>query len=235
MFKQGCQSLPKETLEEKLKTTESVIPFTVKYNPSLPEIGRIIHKYWSLLNLSKNNCVKEIFCSSKPTVAFNRPKNLQDFLVSSDLKSNRFAEFKSQGCNSKRCSHCNSIAHSQTFTSTSTGETFTMRHNTNCKSKNVVYLITCSQCQTQYVETRQPVFRRMNSHRFDINNFTDPAFSSLVEAHFNGNNNSIQNFTFMPIGIVKNDMDRLYKETFWIHKLRTENPNGLNNKHLYEV
>ena len=71
-----------ETLEEKLKTTESVIPFTVKYNPSLPEIGRIIHKYWSLLNPSKNDCVKKIFCSSKPTVAFNRPKNLQDFLMS---------------------------------------------------------------------------------------------------------------------------------------------------------
>ena len=57
-----------ETLEEKLKTTESSIPFIVKYNPSLPEIGRIIHKYWSLLNLSKNDCVKEIFCSSKPIV-----------------------------------------------------------------------------------------------------------------------------------------------------------------------
>ena len=66
-----------KTLEEKLKTTESInIPFTVKYNPSLPEIGRIIYKYWSLLNLSKNDCVKEIFCSSKPIVAFNRPKNL---------------------------------------------------------------------------------------------------------------------------------------------------------------
>ena len=111
-----------------------------------------------------------------------------------------------------------------------------MRHNTNCKSKNVVYLITCSQCQTQYVgQTRQPVSRRMNSHIFDINNFMDPAFSSLVAAHFNGNNHSIQNFTFMPIDIVKNDMDRLYKETFWIHKLKTVNPNGLNNKHLYEV
>ena len=150
--------------------------------------------------------------------------------MSSDLKSNRFAEFKSQDCNSKRCSHCNSIAHSQTFTSTSTGETFTMRHNTNCKSKNVVYLITCSQCQTQYVgQTRQPVSRRMNSHRFNINNFTDSA------AHFNGNDHSIQNFTFMPIDIVKNDMDRLYKEKIWIHKLETVNLNGLNNKHLYEV
>ena len=136
----------------------------------------------------------------------------------------------------KCCSHCNSIAHSQTFTSISTGETFTMRHNTNCKSINVVYLITCSQCQTQYVgQTRQPVSSRMNSHRFDINNFIDPAFSSLVAAHFNGNNHSIQNFTFIPIDIVKNDMDRLYKETFWIHKLKTVNPNGLNNKHLYEV
>ena len=86
---------------------------------------------------------------------------------------------------------------------------------TNCKSKNVVYLITCSQCQTQYVgQTRQLVSRCMNSHRFDINNFIDPAFSTLVAAHFNGNNHSVQNFTFMPIDIVKNDMDQLYKETF---------------------
>ena len=63
-------------------------------------------------------------------------------------------------------------------------------------------------------QTRQPVSRGMNSHRFVINNFIDPAFSSFVAAHFNGNNHSFQDLIFMAIDIVKNDMDRLYKETF---------------------
>ena len=81
----------------------------------------------------------------------------------------------------------------------------------------------------------QPVAKRMNSHKFDISNFIDPAYSSLVAGHFNKEGHSFKDFTFMPIDIVNNQMDRLCKETFWIHKLRTLNPDGLNSKTLFNV
>ena len=81
----------------------------------------------------------------------------------------------------------------------------------------------------------QPVSRRMNSHKFDISNFSNPAFSTLVAGHFNLRNHSISDFSFMPIDVVNNQIDRLCKETFWIHKLQTLHPNGLNSKALFNV
>ena len=75
----------------------------------------------------------------------------------------------------------------------------------------------------------------MNSHRFDINNFDDPAFSTQVAIHFNEDSHSLQDFSFIPIDVVHNDMERLMKETYWIHRLGTVFPNGLNSKILYNV
>jgi hypothetical protein len=39
----------------------------------------------------------------------------------------------------------------------------------------------------------------------------------------------------MPIDIVENDMERLCKETYWIHKLKTLNPYGLNTKVIFYI
>ena len=88
----------------------------------------------------------------------------------------------------------------------------------------------------QYVgQTKQPVSKRMNSHKFDVCNFMDPAFSTHVATHFNSTNHSIDDFSFMPIDVVNSTIDRLCKETFWIHKLKTLYPEGLNSKLLFTV
>ena len=44
------------------------------------------------------------------------------------------------------------------------------------------------------------------------------------------NQHSLDNFRFVPIDIVNNEMDRLCKETYWIHKLDTLHPKGMNSK-----
>ena len=88
----------------------------------------------------------------------------------------------------------------------------------------------------QYVgQTKQPVSKRMNSHKFDISNFVDPTFSTTVAIHFNTNDHNFKDFSFMPIDIVDNTINRLCKETFWIHKLDTLFPNGMNTKLLYSI
>ena len=86
----------------------------------------------------------------------------------------------------------------------------------------------------QYVgQTRQKVSQRMNSHKFDINSFIDPSFSTSIATHFNTEGHSIDDFSFLPIEIVNNNMKRLLRETFWIHKLETVYPKGLNTTILY--
>jgi hypothetical protein len=75
----------------------------------------------------------------------------------------------------------------------------------------------------------------MNSHRFDIRNFSNPEFSTLVASHFNEDHHSANDFSFMPIDVVNNNIDRLCKETYYIHRLKTLHPNGMNNKVLFNI
>ncbi len=47
-----------ESLQCKIKNrNEDIIPLVMEYNPSLPNIGKIINKYWDLLTLSCKACV----------------------------------------------------------------------------------------------------------------------------------------------------------------------------------
>ena len=111
-----------------------------------------------------------------------------------------------------------------------------MRYSTSCTSQNVIYLIECKRCNIQYIgQTNQQVSKRMNSHRFYINNYDDQDYTTNVALHFNSDSHSLDDFRFVPIDIVNNEIDRLCKETYWIHKLDTLHPKGMNLKLLYNI
>ena len=58
----------------------------------------------------------------------------------------------------------------RTVTSTTTGETFILVGHTTRQTSNVIYLIEYNKCNDQYIdETKNPVHRRTNQHRSDIN------------------------------------------------------------------
>ena len=59
-----------------------MVPYVITYNPSLPNIGEIINKYWGLLAPSQKSSVKYVF-QHKPVLAFKRPRNLADILTHS--------------------------------------------------------------------------------------------------------------------------------------------------------
>lgn len=224
-----------EALKNSEKQNDAVVPFTCCYNTSLPNIGGVLHKYWDLLKLSTNESVKQLH-AYKPIIAYSRPKNIKDLLVQSKFTDNNTRTFSSVKCNRRRCSHCCNIVEDSTISSSFTGDQFDLRYNTDCTSKNVIYLITCKKCQVQYVgQTGQNVSKRMNSHRFDIRNFQDPSYSSTVATHFNDSTHSLEDFSFLPFDIVNNGFDRLCKETYWIHKLQTLHPFGLNAQLLYDM
>ena len=66
------------------------------------------------------------------------------------------------------------------FSSTYTGLRYKMRHCLTCKSKYVVYLITCRGCNKQYVgKTTQHMHLRHSGHRAEIENR-----SSELGVHF---------------------------------------------------
>ena len=67
----------------------------------------------------------------------------------------------------------------------------------------------------QYIgQTNQPVPKRMTSHRFAINNYDDQGYATNVALHFNSDSHSFDDFRFVPIDIVNNEMGRLCKKTY---------------------
>ena len=70
-------------------------------------------------------------------------------------------------CGRSRCPTCRMITPSQTATASS-GARVKLKGDTNCRTQNVVYLMSCGKCGKQYVgETKGPLNIRMNGHRDD--------------------------------------------------------------------
>ena len=53
-------------------------------------------------------------------------------------------------CGSKRCEVCLNLAKTETFTSTSTNQTYKINHEFNGNESSLIYLLTCNICRKQY-------------------------------------------------------------------------------------
>ena len=170
----------------------------------------------------------------KPVLAFKRPRNLAYILTHSKFNFNQSHSGSVSACKRRRCTHCKSINESNEFVCSNTNETFSLNSDFDCTSENVVYLITCKKCHTQYVgQTHQKVSKRMNSHRYDI--FHYPDNFTNVSMHFKENGHTPNDFSFAPIDKIEAEWPRLFKETYRMHRLNTLYPNGMNSKVLYQI
>ena len=158
------------------------------YHPDLPKVRDIVDKNWSIIESSDE--LKDIY-QSKPVMAFRRPKSLGDFLVRARLKPKIVSEYDQEipqsqtadnpvansddndqngecrPCGRKRC-QCSKMITSDGTVKSSSGATERLRQNTDCTTENVVYLISCSSCNKQYIgETIGPLNKRMNGHHDD--------------------------------------------------------------------
>ena len=126
------------TLQTKDVNKPKRIPFITTFNPSLPHISNIIKKHHNLL-LSSNRC-KKVF-QHLPVVAFRRSPNLRDLLVTAKLSSNSANPQLPPGsfrCG-KNCATCPYMSHGlTTYTFFSTGETFPIKSNPTCDTKNLI-------------------------------------------------------------------------------------------------
>ena len=132
-------------------------------------------------------------------------------------------------CNHPRCATCKHLNCSRYFTSKRTG-TFTIRHSFSCNSSNLIYLITCTKCQKQYVGlTTRQLNVRINHHRTNIIN-KKPIYMCV---HFNFPDHSLNNLSVQaidkPPDNCQNKIQELQRlERYWIATLKTKQPLGLN-------
>ena len=73
-FEKVSQMSQSEALKSSIKHQTKVIPFTVTYNPSLPNIGKTINRYWDLLKLSKDENLRHMHKTYRPILAFTPSK-----------------------------------------------------------------------------------------------------------------------------------------------------------------
>ena len=139
----------------------------------------------------------------------------------------------SHRCTNTRCKACDYIVESDTCISSHNHRSFTLHHSFNCKSTNIIYLITCKKCLKQYIgETGRQLGDRMNQHISCIRlNKPTP-----IGLHFNHADHSLKDFSIMAIEQFKDTTNstaiRRAKEITWQNILQTAHPLGINNLKL---
>jgi len=217
------------------RVKSDVLPIVIPLCP----VGNILAKNW-------RNSVKENdkFQNFRLITAYCNSKNLRKTLVRGSLTGISNARLRNTNsvpcdnldigmfrCRSARCKACNYIKPSDKFTSTSNHRRFSMKSNFTCKSANIIYLITCKQCQKQYVgQTGRTLADRICDHLSNIRtNKSKPA-----ALHFNLPDHSLTDFEITAIEQIPDTENslhlRLLKETTWQKNLlQTAYPLGINN------
>ncbi len=209
------------------------VPLIITHNPANPNMRAIIDKHWHLLQL----CSKKEAFQEKPLISFRRNKNLSDYLVRA--KCSRQEDRPRQNPNIHPCStpwYCKycpkKSGGKQTFRSTTTRRTYSSPPYT-CNTRNVIYLITCSLCNKQYVgETHRSFKERMKEHEGYVKN---KRFSEITGVHYNQRGHRLGHMNFEVIYCLwkkpePQDPVRIQKEIRWMEQLKTFKPTGLNVK-----
>ena len=134
---------------------------------------------------------------------------------------------KPNKCNLRRCATCTHFNTDNYFQSTITNERFRIRFPFSCSSSNIIYLITCKKCKKQYVgQTIKTLRERIYHHRSSIRT----SQGRYISKHFSLPGHNISDLTVQVIDrTTNNEQTKLHeREQFWIKRLTTLQPNGLN-------
>lgn len=107
-----------------------------------------------------------------------------------------------------------------------------IKQRTDCKTCNIIYLITCKRCGIQYVgETKRNLFTRMSEH---LRSIKKEFPNTLLVNHFSTNNHNAEDMEFQILDSISEENTekriRTDKELFWIKLLNTAYPLGLNDQ-----
>ena len=144
-------------MEEKEKPNRVI--FSIYFNPQMPCISSIIQKHWR--TMIQDPWMKEVF-QNPHMVTYRRPPILRDKLIRARIPypprmrpKRLMPAMKPCGLN---CPTCPNIEPGAVRQSSNTSKKIEINGTFNCKTRNVVYCITCEQCKLQY-RTDIKIFR----------------------------------------------------------------------------
>ena len=177
--------------------------------------------------LQKSEILEKIF-DKPPLVAFRRDKNIQDILV--HKKHNNTFYRKENGCKKcgKNCALCKHLIETETFFGRDDKE-YNIKGQISCQTVGIIYSVVCQKCEkVMYVgQTGDTFYQRM---LLDFSMIRTKK-QETVARHFYTEGHTLGDFKV--VGIEKvfgEETYRKVREAFWIKKLRTLAPEGLNRQ-----
>ena len=207
---------------------KNIVPLVLTHHPSNAQIQEIIMRHWGILQFS-DKCKKAL--PEKPLFTTRRGRNIRDILIKAKLNNDDGPAKALPKCKKADCLICKEVQKSEVVSSISL-----VTHRTptqcTCKTLNVIYLLTCSVCQKQYVgETKRAFYIRYKEHCKDVEFNRDKPIPNHVLTH--GEHRT----TLIPqiLEVIKKNPDlenttiyRRKREAHWIYTLNTMAPAGLN-------
>ena len=201
------------------------VPLILTYGQYLPHIPAVLRQRQNILERSER--LKKVF-TQPPMAAYRRDANLQDILVHGKHRKmfDKTGKPGTQKCG-KSCAICKHM-HETNSNKVKEAKNMVFLDRIDCKTRNVIYGILCEQCnKVVYVgETGTMLYQRFANHISSIRRGKDEPIAN----HFNGQGHKLNNLKILGIEILKqnNIHQRKIRESFWIEKLNTISPEGLN-------
>ena len=216
--------LKREDILDKLgkdMKNEGRVKAVFRFDRRLPELQSIFVKHWKTM-VNEDSRMKTVF-QEPPMVGFTRGKNIREQLCTAKLpplrRSLRPQEDGFRRCNLSGCRLC-------PFTGlcagevqrwvrvNSTGEKLPIRGRLNCKSKNILYLITCKKDGRQYAgETGNSAEERFARHRNTVVQACYQGTEISVGQHFQSCGHSVSDLVFPPV-------EQIFSQNIFVRKVR---------------
>ena len=201
------------------------VPLVLTYSRLLPDIQKIVHNRFPILEKSER--MKQVY-REPPITSFKRDVNLRDMLVHSKHNKQFMKQTRGTCKCGKNCAICKHMEEGTTAEDLK-GKVYVFNDHVDCKTTNLVYGMKCQRCsKLLYVgETGTTLYERFQNHLSAINS---PSNSEPIPSHFNSNDHTVDDVRIIGIEKLKrvDILLRKQRESFWIKKLCTLYPNGLN-------
>ena len=173
---------------------------------------------------------------------YRRKRSIKDILCKSDIAPNPGSgktKVPNHPCGHGHCILCPSFSKSNVITNRQNGHKFNILQGGTCRTKNIIYAAECVRHKKIYIgQSKNQLNKRFCGHRYDIikalnnPNSTDIGGTELSD-HFAKTPHGAGDLRVRVLDSNEkwNEVDRLTMEDFYMSKLKTIEPQGLNARH----
>jgi hypothetical protein len=230
-IKEVSQMDRSELLDDKRKDKKDPqVIFVCDWHPILSTVPSILKKHFHLL---ENDTKTSKVFTSKPMVAFRRPRSIKNIVVKNDiLPKENDKPATTTPCG--KCSLCKNIWTTEIIRNNKKNIEVTIKDGGDCQTKGVIYAARCKKCDIICVgQTGKSTNKRFGGHRYDVKKRPD---NTELATHFSCQHDFDKDMEVLILqsGLNKSQEEREFHEDRWICRLQTLQPSGINEEiHQY--